>query len=256
MNMVKCAFPNEKIEYLSRGAWSVAFRTASGKIIRTKPFFFGTYTRERRILEFIDAHGGIGCRIPKLTTFTRGISAFSIHDDLGGKILSGVAPDFYAAPVAVQKKLATDLYKCMTRLYKMGPIADPAIFKCIRGPGAVNIIQRWPILRKYLDNPARVWELYRITKNMPDFGIIHGDIHNGNILVDDNFKLIGLIDFGNAGIGHIEYDFRMIPENMLAMMPSPPNPEIHKFYSGWFYAHLLRKRPEKTWISKMRNFFT
>jgi len=58
--------------------------------------------------------------------------------------------------------------------------------------------------QKKLDSVARWYQQY-LEGN--DFCFTHSDLHLGNIVVDDNNKLAGVIDFGNAGYHLPEMEF-------------------------------------------------
>ena len=53
--------------------------------------------------------------------------------------------------------------------------------------------------------------LERITPSSDHIGLLHGDLHGGNILVNPQTHVSGIVDFGESMIGDIHYEFRYAP---------------------------------------------
>jgi aminoglycoside phosphotransferase (APT) family kinase protein len=214
INRVRSLFPSEKIEHIASGVKSDVFRTGSGKIIRTKPLVFGTYKKEKRILDFIRESGGIGCETPAPSVFVRGLSAWSVHDEI-----RGIVPDsgkFAKLPPESQRRFAMQLAESLVRLYRMGGgarkngierlLSRRDVFSFIRG------LRRYLFIRKYVHKNG-VWAKFskmRRSASSAGGGLIHGDLHARNIICGPDFSLVGIIDFDGAKFGHFEHNLRKL----------------------------------------------
>ncbi|MDR1071046.1 MAG: aminoglycoside phosphotransferase family protein [Rickettsiales bacterium] len=214
INRVRSLFPSEKIEHIARGVKSDVFRTVSGKIIRVKPLLFGTYEKERRVLDFIKANGGIGCGTPSPSCFVRGLSAWSVHDDI-----RGVNPDsgeFAKLPPGAQKRFAKQLAESLVKFYRMGRAAKKSdIGKLLRRRDAFSFLRnlrRYMFIRKYVHKNG-VWAKFsKLSRSVAPMGggLVHGDLHARNIICGPDFSLAGIIDFDGAKFGHFEHNLRKL----------------------------------------------
>ncbi|MDR3208493.1 MAG: aminoglycoside phosphotransferase family protein [Rickettsiales bacterium] len=212
---IKSLFPNEKLDYLASGVKSAVFKTESGKIIRVKPIFFGTYEKERRILDFIKSTGGgIGCETPSLSCFVRGFRAYSVHDGICGTSFD--YGEFSKLAPARQKQFAEQLAAALLKLYQMGGMArkngDKKLFARRDWFSFFRNFRQYLLIRKYIKK-AGIWrKLSRLRESVaaPGGGLIHGDLHGKNIICGEDFDLAGIIDFDGARFGHFEHNLRKL----------------------------------------------
>ncbi|MDR1697040.1 MAG: phosphotransferase [Rickettsiales bacterium] len=253
---VRRAFPGETIEYLSRGKKSAAFITKSGKIIRAKPIYFGTYGRERRILDFIHANGGIGCPIPKTKTFIHGIFAISVHDDIGGELLKTAM----RSRKKIGKDFARQLVAALTRLAELGTVAPRGFFP--RKPKAefLLFVSYCFTLRRFVRRTGVIQyfiNLRRRARATPNHahgsGLIHGDLHWSNIMVLDDLTP-GLIDFDTVRFGPMEHNFRKIPTPLMKYMPIK-NRAAFDYYRAMFLIKRIRNKPTSGDIAELKAIF-
>ena len=203
-------FPNETYTPIGSGRKSSAFRTDSGKIIRFKSLWRGTYQKEAKILRFIRQNGGIECEYPTIEAFTMFPFAFSVHNDFGGDVarqdlnLDELAPE-------VHKEFICKLTKSLIDLQEVG-----------KKPNARKIIKRKKLLflrqiRYFfflLQKKSIFWKWLKLqrayAKKRPPLVLTHNDLHFRNIIVDDDFNLVGLIDFENILFRPFEYNLRIL----------------------------------------------
>jgi len=88
-----------------------------------------------------------------------------------------------------------------------------------------ELAQYKKIIEEKIVESDRLHELFKkieeslnnLSANEPAYGIIHGDLHQGNILIK-NEHLSGVVDFGDCVVGDIERDFshyaRHYPEHL------------------------------------------
>ena len=200
--------PGESFFYLGSGRKSVAFRTESGKVTRIKSIWFGTYKKEAKILSFINRHGGLGCNIPNISAFTVMPFAFSVHNDFGGKT-GDKDFNFDELDSEAQKTFASQLAKALISLREAG-----------EKPGAKKVVKRkkhmWFRRIKFfffLLNKKELrtkWQKLQraYSKKNPALVLTHNDLHFGNMIIDDNANLVGLIDFEYILFCPFEYNLR------------------------------------------------
>jgi aminoglycoside phosphotransferase (APT) family kinase protein len=206
---LKKVFPNENFEYLSCGVKSSAFRTESEKIVRIKPIRFGTYHRESKNLNFINNNGGLGCSIPNVKAFISFPFAFSVHNDFGGKV--GKDDVFSNSDLVVQDFFAKQWAESLIKLYKIG--AKPNAKKTFQKlkPLLLRQIKYTFFFRNNKELLAMWKKLHQVASEKITHrknGLAHNDMHMKNVIIDDNYNLVGLIDFGRIPFAPLEYNLR------------------------------------------------
>jgi aminoglycoside phosphotransferase (APT) family kinase protein len=210
-------FPKESIEYIAKGVKSVAFRTNTGKIIRVKPFYYGTYDKEHKILDYIEKKGGIGCSVPQLSVFTRKIFSFSVHDEIQGEILD--IDRLLSLSISHQRYFAEQLAEALIKLWNL-PFENTTDSKAIRKlfykRAYYFFLDLWHSIRisrilkrKNLWRTIRGWS--HIVKGSCPKGLVHGDLHRYNMIATEDCKLSGVIDFGGVKFRPFEHNLRKIP---------------------------------------------
>lgn len=203
---LKKIFPNESFQYFGSGAKSTVFRSEQGKIVRFKPIWLLTYTEESNFLNFINKNGGIGYKVPDINAFIRLPFAISVHNDFGGEIAN--KESFNSLDSATQKSFIKQLSKSLISLHKIGKTS-----------GAEKVFKKQDLnlLRKvkyavFLSNKKMLngWQKLRqaYLERELSLGPTHYDLQFQNKIIDDNFSLIGLIDFDRTPFKPLEYNLR------------------------------------------------
>ncbi len=248
---LKKIFPDERCQYLSHGTKSAAFRTELGKIVRVKPIWFGTYNREARILNFINSNCGIGCNIPNIKTFNSFPFAFSVHRDLGGKTADNNL--FNNLDSVTQESFAKQLTKTLINLRGIGvklgaekkfKKSKPVLFRQIKY--IFFLLNKKELLVNWL----KLHRAYlKIITRSKDRNLSHNDLHLKNVIVDNNFNLVGLIDFGDIQFFPLEYNLRKVTKVLCNLMVKNWNEEGYEidtvllsYYRAEFLLSRLVKR--------------
>jgi hypothetical protein len=247
--------PGENFCYLGSGKRSATFRTESGKIMRIKPIWFGTYKKEANILRFINQNGGLGCKTPDISAFTVMPFAISVHNDFGGKT-GDKDLHFDELALEAQKKFAHQLAKSFISLREVG-----------EKQGATKVVKRKKrlFLRQiryffFLLNKQKLrkkwFKLQRAySKKNPVLVLTHNDLHFGNMIVDSHFNLIGLIDFENILFCPFEYNLRKfekplsdyIIEYYKSIGCEIDNTVLSYFRAEFYLSRLLMPSNRKNW---------
>ena len=216
----KKMYPNENFQRLGAGVRSIAFRSERGKIIRIKPLWSGTYDKEEKILNFIKKNGGIDCNIPDIKAFVSMPYAFSEHLDFGGKIAT--ITDFETLDAETQKSFARQLATSLISLHKMGmkPGAKKIFNQKTYKTRIKNFFRQIQFILFFMDNKKRLnlWmslcrsALKVFQRKKPLQGLAHDDLHFSNVIEDDKYNLLGLIDFGEIRYLPVEYNLRKFPK--------------------------------------------
>ena len=91
-------------------------------------------------------------------------------------------------------------------------------------------------------------KLNEIINNIPDTNrLLHGDLHTGNILVDENDNLY-LIDFAELGIGHPIFD--IMAQGAVIPITVENDHDLAETYHGTS-TYIL----DKIWCSYLMNYF-
>lgn len=253
---LKKMFRPEIFQYMASGVKSAAFRPKSGVIIRVKRIYFGTYAHEAKILNFIKNSGGIGCHIPDIKTSVFLSFAFSVHDDFGGQVTNSDL--FGKLTQKEQESFAKQLAKVLLNLREIGSKegarkifkkAKPLVSgKCKYARLLINekqMFQNWLNLHKEYSKV--------IAQKSNDFCIAHNDLHLRNVIVDDNFNLVGLIDFGGIGFFPLEYNLRKVPKTLCNLIIKywkengyEVNTVLLNFYRArYILSRLAKRKPKK-----------
>ena len=208
-------FPNENYQALGSGRKSTVFRTESGKIVRIKSIRLGTYNKEARFLNFINKNGGLSCKVPDIKTFISFPFAFSVHNDFGGNAGNG---DFYYNKLDVeqQKKIAAQLAEAFISLRKMGEKPDAKKIITRKKHLFFRRIKYFFVLLNKKEIRIKWLKLQQeYFKRNPQLVLTHNDLHFKNMIIDDNFNLIGLIDFENILFCPFEYNLRKYEKSLV-----------------------------------------
>lgn len=202
--------PGENFHYLGSGRKSATFRSESGKILRIKlkPIWFGTYKKEAKILRFINQNGGLTCKIPDIHAFTIMPFAISVHTDFGG-MTGDKNVDFDKLAPETQKTFACQLTESLIRLQKVGEKPDAKKVVKRKKHLFFRRIKYFFFLWNKKELRTKWLKLQRAyLKKNPKLVLTHNDLHFGNIIVDNDFNLIGLIDFEHILFCPFEYNLR------------------------------------------------
>ena len=204
----------ENFCYLGSGRKSTTFRTESGKITRIKPIWRGTYNKEAKILNFIKKNGGLECEVPDISAFIVMPFAFSVHNDLQGN--SGSEDLYYNKfDSEAQKSFAYQLAKSLISLREIGTKsgAKKAVTRkkrlFLRRIRYFFFLLNKKELRKKWSKLQKAY-----SKKRYPLVLTHNDLHFGNMIVDNNCNLTGLIDFESILFRPFEYNLRKLEKSL------------------------------------------
>ena len=165
-----------------------------------------------------------------------GVTAKKYMNDLRERINSVMDP-FYKKKTAEDGtesyELAEDNDNLMYRIRSTYDGIDMAKFEDAK-VALEEMIEQTEKRQKYLLEIADTWSREAIFKG----GFYHGDLHAGNIMLDDNGATI--IDFGNATQLTAEQ-----VKHVTRMMVAAGRSDVEPFFEG--YHALLENTPEKKW---------
>ncbi len=120
------------------------------------------------------------------------LKATFLHPDMPEEVKQKIKLDF-KKEFDLMKELGAHASICQLIEYKEEPNACHAILEYIDGISLYNFIKKNEIpLNKKLD---LISEAFAVIAHVQNRGILHGDIHSDNFLIDKNHK-VKLIDFG------------------------------------------------------------
>ncbi|MDR1027003.1 MAG: phosphotransferase [Rickettsiales bacterium] len=204
-------FPTYKLgKYISRGVFSRVWQVGR-HIVRIKPIWRGTYRREARICAEIRRRlpARLRDKVPALLAFNTGLFSVSIHLGIPGQTFDMTR--FLALDPARRHRFARELSVFLFDVHRGGAITRP-IFRL----RLARRIRLFRFAKKYGATLRRFARMVR-AGGRDATGVVHGDLHPGQIIVDDDFRLAGVIDWDGARLGRGETDLRRL-ENPLREM--------------------------------------
>jgi aminoglycoside 2''-phosphotransferase len=163
--------------------------------------------REAKLLDILERR--LPAPVPRLALHEIDGSAVSVHRKIEGAVLRGVET---LSPRA-QERLAGDLAGFLRSLHSL----PTDLLRELAAPAPSNEWQT--LLRRFEAHVFPTIDAVAATRLRAEFGrflqicdslprsIIHGDFGTGNILVDRDYRLSGVIDFAGCDVGDPAYDY-------------------------------------------------
>lgn len=209
---LKKKYPLSKIEFTGEGWTSLAY-IVDNEIFRFCKISIEDYKREAQILSVVRPFCNVS--VPDIKIVSDGDFSYSIHRCLLGKTWN--LEEFEQLEETKQKYLASD---CATFLMGLHSI-DVNIFRSKVSPKR-QVNKRlpseksdfYPLLSSKMSKYEldKLYELYMesLSTFKHDPVVLHRDFEGKNCLVDENFRLIGVFDFGNSSIGDRTREFSFL----------------------------------------------
>ena len=243
--------PGEKLEYIGHGVFSHAFRSESGLLVRIKLLSRGTYGREARICAALRRDKKIAAKIPNVRAFFRGIFAVSMHEEIRGDAFD--AARFSGLPAEKQQRFANELADFLGAVW-----AGSAIRRPMARPLAVPDMGLYLFARKYAGGIDRR-RIFRMVLSgkiawRRRLGVVHGDLHARQIIVDDDFNLGGVIDWDGARRGLMDNNLRRLDNPLRDMVAA--HFDIDKYAADYYRLAVLKHRKSAGSRESVRKMFS
>jgi len=198
-------FPDEKIKKLLEGGMSYAYEIG-GKIIRIPKTQYAErgYETEKAILDYL--HGRVTCTKLPDVRIEREPFFYTVHNKIEGiywseknylskdeKTRDALAED---CAVFFAQLHASDLTKIHAELLDLHPIKK----------------NMETYLTEYF-SPSEMEQILKFTDSLFDLDgkvLVHRDFYQDNFLLTDDYRLKGVLDFGNSGIYNYMFDFKAL----------------------------------------------
>jgi len=208
LKFLKARFPNSKIKFAGKGSASVAF-IVDENIIRFSKHGIARYKTEAKVTDFI--RDKIHVQIPNIMVVEDAQYPYAIHKMLVGN--NWDADIINSLPVKSRKQFIKDYVGIVCALHDIGvEAAKTAIpelgfreflrlesneFKrCLKGYFSESEIDALYVkYERFFDSPSKKTAL------------LHYDFTGENSLIDDRFRITGIFDWCEAGLGDVTYEF-------------------------------------------------
>lgn len=202
---IKETFPNKTLIKLLEGGMSYAYEI-DGKIIRIPKTQYAEqgYETEYAILEYL--HHKITCtQLPNVKIINTPFF-HTIHDKILG--IYWDTRTYLSKDYKTRDALAEDCAVFFAQLHS----ANITEIK-------TNLLDIHPIktnMEKYLSEYFTTKEMTQILEftdslySLEDKVLVHRDFYQDNFLLDSNYRLNGVIDFGNSGLYNYMFDFKSL----------------------------------------------
>jgi aminoglycoside phosphotransferase (APT) family kinase protein len=212
-NRLKELFPNEQITFGGEG-WSSCAYSVGDNIIRIqKQGNVSPCKKEARVLEFLNDKV-TACEIPQVKVVLEPFP-YSIHKKLLGNNwningfgnLNEKKKDLFAGDSA--------LFLAQIHSVKLNELKKFIRLSELELPNySHNDFIRTFESDFKSDEIDKIYDFFiEVSNNKKDIVLIHGDFWEANALVNDNYRLKCVFDFGNAVITNREMEFKCISEN-------------------------------------------
>lgn len=202
---LRSLFKNQELKKLLEGGMSYAYEI-DGRIIRIPKTQYAErgYETEKAILDYL--HGIITCTKLPDVKIVRDPFFFTIHDKIAGIYWS--EQEYFSKNDKTKEALAEDCAVFFAQLHS----ADVSKIKA-------ELLDLHPIkknMETYLTeyfSPAETDQILKFTDSLYGLGdkvLVHRDFYSDNFLLTDDYRLNGVLDFGNSGIYNYMFDFKGI----------------------------------------------
>lgn len=195
-------FPDAKIEFADEGWGSIAF-WVDDNVVRFPKKGIENYIRESQIMDVV--RGKLSQPIPKISIVTDARFPYSIHKKLTGNSWDIEKIENLAPPVRNQF-----IRDCAEFLASVHAIDTDEIKNNVQNLDGENVPKvTLAQLESYLDGEFSTDEIHALyakyekifNQENKDLVFVHTDFRGANSVVNDEFRLIGVFDWGNANIG-------------------------------------------------------
>ncbi|MCP4354533.1 MAG: aminoglycoside phosphotransferase family protein [Proteobacteria bacterium] len=207
-------FPNKKVDFENEGWTSYAF-TVGNKIVRIPKAGMSSYIKESAILGFLKDKFSV--EIPETEVVTGDDLSYAIHKKLEGK--SWDINTYNKLSLQAQNLFCFDIATFYAEMHKIPIDKIPSTIGNLVDERYLEKSEMKQYLKPLFSeieiNKLCLWFEENIKSNR-DLILCHQDFHHCNSLVDENHRLKGVFDFGNAGIADRCWEFSSLywPDHM------------------------------------------
>lgn len=205
-NIIKNALSNTKINkfnMISTGWTNIVYEvsTDKGNFFFRFPrddFWSRTIVKDYEFSTYI--YGKTDFKTVKLKLLYDNGRPFTMHEKFEGIVLADKMNEMTPEQIKIVSK---DIAKFMAQLHNLN-FDKSKIFKTnnigLKLPDFLN-----ELLNVHVDPKDKVFWKYEETSKKDCSSLVHGDLNSSNIILDENYHVLAIIDFGFAGFGN-EYD--------------------------------------------------
>ncbi len=196
------------IKFISTGWTNIVYEVTSddGNYFFRFPrddFWNRTIVKDCEFSKYID--GKTDFNTVKLVRFDDKDRAFSMHKKIEGTTLADKMNEMTIPEIKqVSKEIAEFMYQMHTIKYD-----ENEIF-CTKNIGLNLVDFLNELIEKHLHINDKVFWKYDDFSKKENECLVHGDLNPGNIILDENNHIAGIIDFGFAGFGNKYFDISRI----------------------------------------------
>ncbi|HNY25599.1 MAG TPA: aminoglycoside phosphotransferase family protein [Alphaproteobacteria bacterium] len=204
-------FTDSNVLFIGEGWTSLAF-LIDDNIFRFPKYSIEWYLREVEILSVVKKY--IKIQIPDIKIITDGNYCYSVHKSILGHHWS--LDEYTSLESNLKRNFVTDCANFLFDLHSI-PLSE---FKNIRSkpclipPKFRQKDEIYPLLLTYipLEILNIIYDKYRIAcdKCVPDPVFLHKDFEGKNSVVNEDYRLTGIFDFGNSDIGDRTREFAFL----------------------------------------------
>ncbi|MDR1361005.1 MAG: aminoglycoside phosphotransferase family protein [Rickettsiales bacterium] len=224
---LKNKFPNSVVSFIGEGWTSYAF-SVDNEIFRFPKYSIEWYERESQILSIVKKF--VKIEIPEITIINDNGLDYSVHRPIAGKHWS--LQEYENLKKAQQDNFANDCANFLYDLHRI-PLDEFKYLKPKPYPAKPKFREKeeiYPLLLRHIpqDVMDKIYNKYRIVceKFVPDIVFLHKDFEGKNSVVNNEYRLSGVFDFGNSDLGDRTREFAFLY-----------NPEYPKFLTDLLIAY-------------------
>ena len=210
-DFLKTTFPGSKVKFIEEGWGSIAF-VVDDNIVRFPKEGIGDYEKEKLLTNYVREY--VDVSLPKIQIFENSLYKYAMHKMLEGN--SWNVENICSLPANRKELFIKD---CATFLAKIHSIDISAIKKLsptLEYKPAENIpfegVEPYICHSFSNDDLSRLKRQYESAykEEIEDIVFSHRDFSGSNSLIDDNYKLTGVFDWGNSNLSERAYEFHRL----------------------------------------------
>ena len=196
------------IKPISTGWTNIVFEveTTSGNYFFRFPrdnFWIRTIVKDYEFSKFIN--GKTDFNTVKLELQYDNGRPYSIHKKIEGIVLADVMNDLSPEQIkTVAKDISKFMYQLHNTKFKYNEIFDITNI----GLNLTDFLNE--LLDLHVSQKDKVFWKYEEFKNKENNTLVHGDLNSSNILLDEDYHVAAIIDFGFGGFGNPYFDISRI----------------------------------------------
>lgn len=200
---LKNKFPNQNISFEGEGCFSIAYNVGKNVLRFPKMINLSGYKKEEYILNYLQ--NKIAFEIPKPKFYDGKLPYITYKKLLGEK---WNIDDYNKLSEKGKNLFCEDVAKFFYEIHSVD--LDKLDKNCIQKQDILTIDDFVNLLRYDFTNNEidKLYNYYlKVKNNGNDFVLVHKDFSISNILIDKNYRLKAVFDFGNTEINERSFEF-------------------------------------------------